>query len=246
MTVLFEDLGASRDQEAQRKRILQLSPALRSAPRAARDGFAQVARLFKAGRRARLAGEGLPADRVFLLASGRVRLERRTPSGKVVHLAHLGRGDFVGDLTLSGAAAGESAVVVEEARGLSVSVEDLREFAAREHGLYLALGAAMMERSRALEDRLEALLLRRVEARLAWLLLYAIERWGEEEAGGRVVIGTAIRHHEIASMIGTGREWVTMTLMRLRKRGILDASGRRVVVLDIEALRSLAAGCALE
>ena len=215
------------------------------APRAAREGFSQIARPFRASRRERLEIEGETAQRIYVLASGRVRVERRRSDDGMVHLAHLGRGDMAGDMTLSAAVSRDSAVVLEEARGLTASIEDVRELAARESGIYVALGAAVLERSRTLEDRLEGLLLRRVEARLAWLLLYFVDRWGAEEPSG-VLITSSIRHHEIASMIGTGREWVTMTLMRLRSRGILGAAGRRVVVRDLAALRDLAAGKPLE
>jgi CRP-like cAMP-binding protein len=244
MTVSIEDVAPSRDREAHAKRILQACRPFRLAPRSARDGFSQIARPFRAMRRERLEIEGAPAQRVYVIASGRVRLERRGPSGAVVHLAHLGRGDMAGDITLSGMAT-ESALVLEEARGLAASIDDVRELAAREPAIYVALGGAVIERSRSLENRLEGLLLRRVEARLAWLLLYFMERWGVEDAAGTLITST-IRHHEIASMIGTGREWVTMTLIRLRDRGIVGAAGRRVVIRDVAALRDLAAGKPLE
>jgi len=245
MTVSFEDLALPRDQELQKKRILQGCRPFRMAPRTARDGLSQIATPFRAARRARLELEGERHERLFLLGSGRIRLERRGPDGQVVHLAHLGRGDVAGDLSLSGGLAAESAVVVEEARGLTVPVNDLRELAVREPAIYVALGGALIERSRALEERLEGLLLRRVEARLAWLLLYLMDRWGIPQERG-IMIATAIRHHEIAQMIGTGREWVTMTLMRLRKLRVLGNLGRRVVVLEVTALRDLAAGKSLE
>jgi CRP-like cAMP-binding protein len=246
MNVSIEDIVPGREREAHNRRVLQACRPFRLAARSARDAFSQIARPFRAPRRAQLESEGEPALRIYVIGSGRVRVERRVPNDGVVHLAHLGRGDVAGDITLSSAVCHESAVVLEEVRGLTAAIEDVRELAARESGIYLALGAALIDRSRTLEDRLEGLLLRRVEARLAWLLLYFVERWGADEPGGGVMITSTIRHHEIASMIGTGREWVTMTLIRLRDRGILGTAGRRVIVRDIGALRDLAAGKALE
>lgn len=158
-----------------------------------------------------------------------------------MHVAHLGRGDFVGDLTLAGAAATETAVVVEEVLALVAPVSELRELAARDPSIHQLLAAVVFERLRTWEDRLEVLLMRKVEARIAWFLLYALDRWGSEREGGSVVTAT-FRHHEIARMIGTGREWVTMTLIRLRDEKVLGAMGRRIVVRDADALRTLAAG----
>jgi len=237
----LEELAPGRDQEAQKKRVLQQSRALRSATRATRDGIAQIGRLCSAARRTKLTVMGEGGSCVYVIASGRVRVERALPSGRTMHVAHLGRGDLVGDLTLDQGRACDTAIVVEDATVLALPVLDVLELAARDSGVYQVLGAALVERSRMLEDRLESLLLHKVEARLAAFLLYSMDRWGSSGPDG-VVLGTSLRHHEIANMIGTGREWVTMTLTKLRRRKILGAVGRRVLVRSVDQLRALAAG----
>src|SRR5262245_23519388 len=100
MRVALEEIGPARDQEAQKKRILQGARPLRHAPRATREGLAQIGRLYRASRRAKLLAEGEDQGSVYILASGRIRLERALSSGRTMHLAHLGRGDLVGDLAL--------------------------------------------------------------------------------------------------------------------------------------------------
>jgi CRP/FNR family cyclic AMP-dependent transcriptional regulator len=241
MMLSLEELGLDRDQEAHKKRILQQSRPMRLGSRATRDSLVQIARLCRARRRGKLATQGEADDSVFVVASGRIRLERSLTSGRAIHLVHLGRGDFLGDLTLGSRLSPESAVIIEEATLLELPTRDVRELALRDAGVIQVLGAAILERSRTLEDRLESLLLRKVEARLAGFLLHSIERWGANVPEG-VVVGTSFRHHEIASMIGTGREWVTMTLMKMRRKRILGAVGRRVLVRSVDELRALAAG----
>ena len=76
-----------------------------------------------------------------------------------------------------------------------------------------------------------------MEARLAEFLLKAASRWGIPEPRG-VLIAAPFTHQEMANMIGSTRETVTLTLGDLRKRGAIEVDRRRVVVLDQEALRS--------
>ena len=74
---------------------------------------------------------------------------------------------------------------------------------------------------------------------LAEFLLKAMTRWGIPDPRG-VLIAAPFTHQEMASMIGSTRETVTLTLGDLRRRGILDVDRRRIVVLDREALRQRA------
>ena len=87
------------------------------------------------------------------------------------------------------------------------------------------------------EERLASMLFRNVEARLAEFLVKAAARWGIPEPRG-VLIAAPFTHQEMASMIGSTRETVTLTLGELRKKGVIDIDRRRIVVLDRDALKS--------
>jgi CRP-like cAMP-binding protein len=51
-----------------------------------------------------------------------------------------------------------------------------------------------------------------------------------------VLISAPITHAEIAHVIGSTRETVTLTLGAFRKEGLLEVAGRRLIVRDREAL----------
>lgn len=240
MRALFDRIGASDAEGAAYRRLVREAPPLRGAPRATRDALLQIARPCRAAKRGQLFSEGGPGARVFLLASGRVRLERAASGGSSMHIAHLGQGDFLGDLALTGQAARETAITPEHTTALAFETAELRELAAREPGVIHALASAMTEQRRNSEDRLLGLMRCNVETRLARFLLHAAERWGTASPDG-IVIDTALRHHEIAAMIGAGREWVTMTLVGLRRRRMLAAMGRRIVLRNADGIRALAA-----
>lgn len=73
-----------------------------------------------------------------------------------------------------------------------------------------------------------------VEQRVSsYLLTLALER-GRLEGGG--VIEDAPTHADIAASVGANREMVSRIMVRLKKRGVIDASRRRIELLDPEAL----------
>src|SRR5262245_28465572 len=101
MTISFEEIGGPhKSREARRKAMLRAIRALKRAPRGTRDALADILRLCRARRRAKLVEHGGAAEHIFLIAGGRVRVERATQDGRLLVLAQLGRGDLVGDLRL--------------------------------------------------------------------------------------------------------------------------------------------------
>jgi CRP/FNR family transcriptional regulator len=56
----------------------------------------------------------------------------------------------------------------------------------------------------------------------------------------RPEIHVPLTHEELASMLGTTRETVTRTLNKLKRNGILAIAGRKVTILNREALEAMA------
>jgi CRP-like cAMP-binding protein len=239
MAPLFGAFGSDREEEAQKKRIVVAAPSLRTMSRRSRDALLQIARVCRLIRRERLVVQGEHANSLYVLGNGRVRIEREVADG-TVHLFHCGAGHVVGPLDLHRPSpATESAYVVEESLALRIRLDELRELALRDGAVTRAMTAIVGERLRFAEQRLESLLLHDVETRIAAFLLFMVDHWGAPSPDG-VTITTSLRHHEIASMVGTGREWVTVTLVGLRRRRIIGASGRRFMVRNVDALRAIA------
>ncbi|HLM74182.1 MAG TPA: helix-turn-helix domain-containing protein, partial [Polyangiaceae bacterium] len=78
------------------------------------------------------------------------------------------------------------------------------------------------------------------EARLIDFLLASVKRWGEPHASGRV-ISAPFTHADIALLVGSTRETVTLVLGKLKRAGLIELEKRRIVVRDGEALSRHAA-----
>jgi CRP-like cAMP-binding protein len=191
-------------------------------------------------RRHTIVTQGEPARSFLLIGSGRVKLERMHGE-RPVSLGHRGPGHMVGETALAGApAASESAIVVDDVEALSIPVGALRQTIAAHAPLCAAVAAAIVKQHHELEQRLMGLLLHGVEARLASFLLDAGSRWGRPHPDGSLVTAP-FTHAEIAQLIGSTRETVTLMLGKLRREGLVGFDRRRVVIRDRARLAERAA-----
>jgi CRP-like cAMP-binding protein len=228
------------DLDARKRRILRRSAIANAATPASQTGLCDGGTIQRVSRGRILAAQGEPATSIALIGMGRVRLARSMSDGRSLSLGYRGAGDFLGEAALGSVTVHrESAVAAEDVEALTVPVTTLRTLMAQDPALASAVLSMMVERQGDTEERLASMLFRNVEARLAEFLMKAMARWGIPDPRG-VLIAAPFTHQEMASMIGSTRETVTLTLGDLRRRGVLDVDRRRVVVLDREALRQRA------
>jgi CRP-like cAMP-binding protein len=180
--------------------------------------------------------QGTPADALLVLGRGRARLERVATDGRVVPFGYRGTGEVLGEACLGHAREhAENATSMEELELVRLPMQVLDRLMADDPGLGPAVLGLLLTRQRETEDRIESLLFRNVEGRLIEFLRKAAERWGVPTPKG-TLISAPITHLEIAQSIGSTRETVTLTLGALRREGLLDVAGRRLIVKDRDAL----------
>jgi CRP-like cAMP-binding protein len=205
-----------------------------------RGALLEIGKLERLPRRHVVAEQGEPPRTLILIGSGRVKVER-LHADHALSLGHRGPGQMVGETAVGGAAvSSESASVVDEVEALAFPIAALRRQLAADPPLRRAVCAAILEQRRTLEQRLESLLLRGVEARLADFLLDAARRWGEAHTEGELVTAP-FTHAEIAVLIGSTRETVTLVLGKLKRDGLLAFDRRRAVIRDRPRLEQRAA-----
>lgn len=217
-------------------RAFRLSSLFAQVAREVRDAVTDAAVLEVVASDAAIFEQGAPADTLVVLGRGRARVERVNEAGAAFPLSYRGTGDVLGESCLGGLETRtERAIAMDEAEVVRVPLALFRELCAQHPGLGGAVFALLVARQRETEDRIESMLFKNVGGRLAEFLLHAAERWGVPTPRG-TLISAPITHAEIAQVIGSTRETVTLTLGAFRKEGVLDAAGRRLIVKDREAL----------
>jgi CRP/FNR family transcriptional regulator, cyclic AMP receptor protein len=183
---------------------------------------------------------GDPGDAVYLIMSGRVKISRVTRDGKELTLGYRAAGEMFGELCLfDGGPREEMAEVVEGADLLRVERAVFHEIVAQSPPLGAALARVLVDRCRDLERQMEFLMFKDVHAKLAELLLRLSDEFGVKDPRG-TLLGLAITHQEMANLIGSTRETVSLALSLFKRKRLVESDGRRVIVLDLDGLRAIA------
>jgi CRP/FNR family transcriptional regulator, cyclic AMP receptor protein len=175
--------------------------------------------------------EGDVADALFVIAEGRVKIcSIDDGTGREAVVDIVGAGALFGESSLYSAGVREKcAVAYENARLLRIPAGVYREGMAASRGLYDYTFRMVGQRLSRAERRVCDLALDAITARLNKMLADLSERYGREEEGG-VLIDLALPHREIASIVGSTRESVTVRLNEMRRAGIIDFVNRKILI----------------
>jgi CRP/FNR family transcriptional regulator len=174
--------------------------------------------------------ENDPAEKLYLAASGRVKIVKHTPEGKDVILEIISPPEIFGGVAaLDGRPYPASAQAMETAR--VVSIERTAYFGLLETYHVLALEASIYfgERLRNAYDMLRNISVERVERRIASLLVRFGDRVGRRE-GDRVVMEMGLTMQEIAEMVGTTVETTIRTMNKFKKEGLISYGKGKTVL----------------
>ena len=161
-----------------------------------------------------------PADALFYIQKGKVRLTVVSNRGKQAVIAILGTGDFFGEGCLAGqlvrmasaAAMGECSVVRMEKAAAFAVIQSEPAFSA----LFLQY---VLSRNIRIEEDLVDQLFNSSEKRLARVLLL-LANFGKE--GNPEPVVPKISQETLAEIIGTTRSRVSFFMNRFRKLGFID------------------------
>jgi CRP/FNR family transcriptional regulator len=184
---------------------------------------------------------GEPADSLYIVEDGVIKLSIGSSSGKDLTVGLFGPGEILGEEVVAepperaayGVALDRSVIVAVPRARVRLALERDRDVA-----VFLARLLAARIRDTAL--RLEELAWSTVSARLASAILRLGQMVGVDEHAG-ISIGVRITHQEIANLIGSTRETTTATLNDFRRRGWVDFARHRIVILRHDLLERAAA-----
>jgi CRP/FNR family transcriptional regulator, cyclic AMP receptor protein len=180
---------------------------------------------------------GDPAEDLYVIARGRVKLSRiEKASGREAVIDIFPPGSLFGESALYAAGLRENcAVAYENSRLLRIPIVEFQGAMADDRGLYdytFRLIGQRLERS---ERRVADFALDAIPMRLEKLLLEFSDRYGVAETDG-VLIDIPLPHREIASIVGSTRESVTVRLNAMRREGTIDFVNRKILIKRSKSL----------
>lgn len=219
--------------------ILRMAPFFSNLPE---SDLSAVNRLFY--ERSFEAGEVIyfseePAERLLIIAEGRVKLLRHTAAGKDVLLELLVPGEFFGSLSDQ-----EDAIYPDTAQAqtavcaLAISSEDFRKVLKTHPSVTIRVLDAISDRLQSAHETIRLLSGQSAEKKIAFMLLKLAKKLGQPQPVG-LLIQTPLTRDDLAEMTATTPETASRVISQFQKEGWI-ATGRQWVAIQNEAaLKSL-------
>jgi len=174
-------------------------------------------------RKKRIFVQGDPADAVFYILKGKVRLTVVSKTGKEATIGILSQENFFGEGSLAGQALRMgSAAAMTDCQILRIEKKAMMDALHHEHALSDLFVAYLLARNIRYEEDLVDQLFNSSEKRLARVLLM-LAHFGKEGVPETVV--PKISQETLAEMVGTTRSRVSFFMNRFRKMGFIDYAG---------------------
>ena len=176
---------------------------------------ASMRRRFERGRT--ICAEGEPSKSMFILLSGRAKVQRSDSEGKEVILAMLGPGEFFGEMSLIDEEPRSASVIALEATEVvSVGKDAFKSLLVQSPDMCASVMRGLVRRLREADRKIQTLALLDVYGRVARVLLDLAD-----DVGGQRVVRNVPPRQEIAKMIGASREMVSRVMKGLEQEGYI-------------------------
>ncbi len=164
-----------------------------------------------------IVSEGEPSQSLYILLSGRAKVQRSDAEGKEVILAVLSAGDWFGEMSMIDEAARSASVItLESCDFMSIEKSSFRAMLTQNPEVSMAVMRGLVARLREADRKIETLALLDVYGRVARVLLDF-----SEEVEGERIVKNRLPRQEIAKMIGASREMVSRVMKGLETDGFV-------------------------
>jgi CRP/FNR family cyclic AMP-dependent transcriptional regulator len=180
--------------------------------------------------------QGDPHQGIYLIESGRIKTYYCGPSGKEITLAYWPPGHFVGGPEVFGGGTHMwSATAIEPSRLRYLPGPAIRDLVERIPTFAICLIEGLVAKGKCYSALVQMLGTRSAAERLAQLLQILAELHGKPHGNSRI-IEREITYDQLAQIIGATRQWVTNTLARFQKSGLISINRNSIVIHRLDDL----------
>jgi len=175
---------------------------------------------------------GDPADALYIVISGRLKVMMNDKEGREVILAFLNQGDVFGEMGLIDQAPRSATVVaIESCELLTITRVDFTKCLQKSFDLTMNVICGLVKRLREADQKIGSLALMDVCGRVARLLMEMAET-----VDGQKVVTKKLPKKQIANMIGATREMVTRVMKEMETSGHIEVRAHQILLRDSLAL----------
>jgi CRP/FNR family transcriptional regulator, cyclic AMP receptor protein len=157
-----------------------------------------------------------PADHIFYIVSGSVKITRVSDDGKEKIISIHRTGEIFGELCFCEIddRRSDQAVAMEHTRVLAIRVNDFLAMIRENPKALVDMLSLFCKRLSEAQQQIETLAFDNTTRRLARVLIKSSHDSGEERL--------RLTHEELAQMVGTSREIITTIMNQFREEGLID------------------------
>jgi CRP/FNR family cyclic AMP-dependent transcriptional regulator len=171
---------------------------------------------------------GDPADALYIVISGRLKVMMSDKEGREIILAILHQGEVFGEMGLIDQAPRSATVVaMESSELLTITRADFTKCLQKNFDLTMNVIRGLVKRLREADKKIGSLALLDVCGRVARLLLEMAET-----VDGQKVVTKKLPKKQIAKMIGATREMVTRVMKEMETNGHIEVRAHQILLRE--------------
>lgn len=180
--------------------------------------------------------EGEPANGIYLLKRGRVKIFKLSPDGKEQILHFIEEGHVFGEVAaFLGEPFPASAEALKESVVLFIPRSSFYELLKNDPSIAMNMLALLSLRLKEFVNLVDTISLKDVSQRISTYLLFTAKHEGN-------IVSLEIKKSELASFLGTIPETLSRVLKRMVKEGLIEMRGARIEIKEAEELKRIAIG----
>jgi CRP/FNR family transcriptional regulator len=182
--------------------------------------------------------EGEPAEAVYFIKKGKVKISKNTPDGKE-HIIHImNDGQVFAEACLFGISPyPANAEVLEDSEIYMIKNEDLEKLLESSPRTAIEIVKVMAGRLNLISRQVENLALRDAYGKTASLIMQLLKDEGKPLEDG-AVFKTELSRQDMGNMVGLTRETFTRALTRLKNDKAIDIDRDEIRIINLERLKN--------
>jgi len=182
--------------------------------------------------------EGENVNGIFCIKDGVCKLTKLSPNGKDHIVKLVTKGELLGQRSMiSEEPVNLSAVALEDMEVCFIPKTEVMSFFDKNNQFSMNVMKTICGDLKEADDNMVNLAQKTVKERLAETLLYLNDTFGKNEDDSLKI---QLSRDELASMIGTATESCIRLLSDFKKLGLIELTGKKIILKDINKLKKLA------
>lgn len=176
---------------------------------------------------------GDPANTLYIVSEGKIKIYRLSESGKEQLIRFLRPGDFTGELALFSDSVHEAyAEAIEDTSVCTITRSEFNELLLKYPSISLKVLSEFSHRLEQSEKQTTRFATERVETRIALFLIECLEKDSKSQ-----IVELPMSKKDLASYLGTTPESISRKLTEIEEVGLIEQiSNKRIKILDLDGL----------